>query len=96
MESANRFMKHISISLLLVCASIGACSKWIPTSASAREAADRRFVAHAKALGIDASSIPEPRAEERAGDFLFVYRRAGKTITVVIGKDGSVSDGATL
>ena len=50
---------------------------------------------HAKALKIAADPVPEPSIEDRVEDFVFVYQRDGKTVTVIVGKDGGIADTAT-
>ncbi len=60
----------------------------------ARKIADNRFTANAKALNLELSQVPKPIVAIREKDFVFTYedKKSGKSIIVIVGKDGGVSD----
>ncbi|MHB8474102.1 MAG: hypothetical protein ACYDC8_14880 [Gammaproteobacteria bacterium] len=70
------------------------CSKSIDIE-TARKVADGRFLAYAKTLSIDTSTIPAPAVQNRAEDYVFTYTdaKSGKRITVIIGHNGGIADG---
>ncbi len=90
-------MRAFVLVVLLLLGSIYGCSKkgeQDVTPVQARSIADGRYVAHAKALGVNSSEVPAPSIEYRNRDTVFVYTEptTKKKVTVIVDKSGKVAD----
>jgi hypothetical protein len=83
--------------VLLLLSSFCGCIKNVEqdvTPVEARSIANRRYVAHTKALGVNSSRVPSPSVEYRGQDTVFVYTEptTTKKVVVIVDKSGDVAD----
>ncbi|HQR40333.1 MAG TPA: hypothetical protein PLF26_18265 [Blastocatellia bacterium] len=75
--------KGVLFAYLMVACLLGCSQKQIDL-ASATEIANERLQAHAKASGFDASSLPPPKVEKRADEWVFRWEEPKRDFSLVV------------